>query len=88
MTFVWKLPVDKKQHSTARSGTVIDSILSSILLYHTMSMRKEFCALFGLVGISSHVERDLSSLPLYHTTSMRKEFFGWFGLVSISSHVE
>ena len=49
MTFVWKLPVDKKQHSTARSVTVIDSIRSSIPLYHTRSMRKEFCAWFGLV---------------------------------------
>ena len=49
MTFVWKLPADKKQCSTARSVTVIDSIHSSIPLYHTRSMRKEFCALFGLV---------------------------------------
>ena len=49
MTFVWKLPADKKQCSTARSVAVIDSIRSSIPLYHIRSMRKEFCALFGLV---------------------------------------
>ena len=49
MTFVWKLPLDKRQRATQKLLEVIDSIRSSIPVYHTRSMRREFCARFGLI---------------------------------------
>ena len=55
MTFVWKIPQDKREHSTEKSLQVIDSIRSLIPLYHTRSMTREFCAHFGLVCIASPV---------------------------------
>ena len=55
MTLVWKIPQDKREHSTEKSLQVIDSIRSLIPLYHTRSMRHEFCAHFGLVCKASPV---------------------------------
>jgi len=49
MTFVWKIPLDHNQRSTEKLLQVVNGIRSSIPIYHTRSMRRDFYSRFGLV---------------------------------------
>lgn len=53
MTFLWKVPLDKDERSTERSLKTIDSIRSSIPIYHTRAMRRDFCSRFGSISKTS-----------------------------------